>query len=276
MVLRSCLVIACGLSSAYSCFASCSLSASTLQRIERLRRTQNSSIADFELGLAQVDTPACIDSAAATFRNLSDTDNNQQKHLAMGMLAVANARKLAQSGDRHAAIRALVDTASDYREFPAYLRAIRDLTLILQTQPNAPEWQFLAAQLKQIAATEDVAGMAAESVAQIAMHDIRTQHKDAGLTRMEQYLAKTHSVQIRLLSSILYLELLREAGYTVNVRILCRELDDDVGNMELDPSMRVRFLQACTFVYMSSADPQSQLRYKRFSDALARARSELQ
>jgi|SRR5579864_211123 len=275
MLSRSCLLVACILSSAQTCFARCSLPATTVQRIESLRKAQNSPIADFELGMAQVDTPSCLDAAAETFRILSNTDNKKQKDLVTGMLAVANARKLIQSGDRQAAIRALVNAAG-YQGFPVYLRAIRDLTLLLQVQPDAPEWQFLSAQLEQLAATEDVAGMAAESVAQIAMHDIRMQHPDTGLTRMEKYLARPHSVQIRLSSSILYLELLREAGYAANARILCRKLDNDVGNMELDPSMRVRFLQVCSSVYMNSGDPQSQLRYERFSAALARARSELQ
>lgn len=247
-----------------------------MQRIELLRKLQDSSTADFELAMAEVDISGCLDAAAETFRNLSNTDNSRQKHLFNGMVAVADARKLLQAGDRQAAIQALVAVASTYQEFPAYLRAIHDLSALLQAQPNAPEWRFLGAQLEKLAATEDVVGVTAESIAQIAMHDIQTQHPDVGLSRMETYLAKPHSVQIRLSSSILYLELLGAAGYASNTQILCRDLDNDVGNLEIDPSMRVRFLQVCSSAYMNSHDPQGQLRYGRFSSALADARSELQ
>lgn len=93
---------------------------------------------------------------------------------------------------------------------------------------------------------------------------------------MEKYLAEDHSVQIRLLSSILYLELLRAADYTSNARVLCQELDSEVGRVELDPSMRVQFLQVCSAVYANSSDPQGQMRYARFSAVLAKAQGELQ
>jgi hypothetical protein len=256
--------------------ASCSIPANTMQRIDFLKKVESSSTINFELGLAQVDIPGCLDAAVETFRDLSNTNDNGQKRLATGMLAMANARKMIQSGDRRPATQTLVNIAGSYPEFPVYLRAVSDLTLLLQAQPNAPEWQFLTAQLDSLTSTEDVAGITSQAVAQIALHDISVQHADVGLARMEQYLAKPHSVQIRLSSSVLYLELLWKAGYAANARILCRQLDNDVGNMELDPSMRVRFLQVCSSVYLNSADPQGQMRYGRFAAALARARSELQ
>jgi len=273
---RACFFVACILTFVRPSLAVCSLSTSTTTRIEQLRKLQDASTADFELGMAEIDTPGCLDAAAGTFTKLSNTDNKREKRLFDGLLAVANARKILEAGDRQAAIHALVAVAGAYPEFPAYLRAVHDLSGLLQAQPNAPEWQFLSAQLEKLAASEDVSGITAESIAQIAIHDIRTQHPDDGLSRMEAYLAKPHSVQIRLSSSILYLELLWTAGHVSNTQILCRDLDDDVGNLEIDPSMRVRFLQVCSSAFEKSSDPQGQLRYGRLSSALAAARGEVE
>jgi hypothetical protein len=277
MVSRSFLSVACILLSACSCFANCKLPASTTNWIDALRRAQNASRADFELGQAQLDNESCLDEAIATFQNLANTDDNQQRTLATGMLGVASARKLIASGDRPGAIQALVKVAKNYENyFPAYLRAIRDLTLLLRDHPDAPEWQFLGAQLERITANDDVDGIVAEDVAEVALHNIQIGQPDEGLSRMEKYLAKDHSVQIRLRSSILYLELLRTAGYASNARVLCQELDGEVGEVELDPSMRLQFLQVCSAVYMNRSDPQGQMRYTRFSAALAQAQAELQ
>ncbi len=277
MVSRTFLSVAYILFFACSCFANCKLPASTTDWIDALRRAQNSSRADFELGQAQVDNESCLDEAIATFQNLANTEDNQQKSLATGMLGVANARKLITSGDRQSAIQALVKVARNYENyFPAYLRAIRDLTLLLRDHPDAPEWQFLGTQLERITANDDVDGIVAQDVADIALHDIQIGQLDEGLYRMEKYLVKDHSVQVRLRSSILYLELLRAAGYASNARVLCQELDSEVGEVELDPSMRLQFLQVCSAVYINSSDPQGQMRYARFSAALAQAQVELQ
>ena len=276
-MLRLCLLGVCLLSSACPCLATCSLPVGTTQWIENLKKMQNSPKADFELGAAEVDTPGCLDAAIETFRSLANTDDDQQKQLVTGMLAVANARKLIASGNRPGAIQDLVNIASNYEGyFPAYLRAIRDLTLLLRDHPDAPEWKFLGAQLDKITANDDVDGIVAQSIAEMALHDIRMKRSEEGLSRMEKYLAEDHSVQIRLLSSILYLELLRAADYTSNARVLCQELDSEVGRVELDPSMRVQFLQVCSAVYANSSDPQGQMRYARFSAVLAKAQGELQ
>lgn len=108
------------------------------------------------------------------------------------------------------------------------------------------------------------------------MHDIQTGKPDQGLALMEAYLAKDHSVQIRLQSSILYLVLLWDTGSASNVRVLCQGLDSEVGEEEIDPSLRLQFLQVCSAAYTNSTDPQGQLRQARFSAALAKAQGELQ
>jgi hypothetical protein len=277
MISRPFLLVGCLLLSACSCFASCSLPAGTITWLDALRKVQDSPTVDFELGQAQVDNVSCLDDAIVTFQNLANTDDNQQKSLATGMLGVASARKLITSGDRHGAIQALENVASNYENYyPAYLRAIHDLTLLLRDHPDNPAWQFLGSQLDKITVKDDVNGIVAQDIAEIALHDIQKGRTEEGLSRMETYLAKDHSVQIRLQSSILYLQLLWNAGYTSNVRILCQELDREVGEDELDPSLRLQFLEVCSSAYANSPDPQGQLRHARFSAALAKAQGELQ
>jgi len=277
MVSRPFLLVACMLLSACSCFASCSLPAGTTAWLDALRKVQDAATADFELGQAQVDNVSCLDDAVLTFQNLANTDDNKQKSLATGMLRVANARKLIASGDRQGAIQALENVATNFENYyPPYLRAVHDLSLLLRNHPDDPAWLFLGTQLDKITAKDDVNGIVAQDIAEIALHDIQTGKPDQGLSLMETYLAKDHSVQIRLQSSILYLELLWDTGAASNVRVLCQELDSEVGEEELDPSLRMQFLQVCSAAYTNSPDPQGQLRYARFSAALAKAQGELQ
>lgn len=229
-----------------------------------------------ELGLAQVDVPSCLASARATFQALLTGSDDHPRHLAEGVLALIAARELAQRGEVVAAAKALRDVAAKYEEWAVYLRAVQDLAFLLDSRATAPEWQFLSHELEKIAAAEDVSGMAAIATGHLAMHDITTGRAGEGLDAMETYLAKPHSAQIRLNASIIYLELLLAAGHRADIRVLSYAIEDEVGRMDLEPAMRVRFLQVCVAAYSNLADPQSRARYQRYATALEQARREIQ
>jgi hypothetical protein len=130
--------------------------------------------------------------------------------------------------------------------------------------------------LQSIDESRLAAQIAADAISHLALHQIATGHSEQGLAAMETYLAKPHSVQIRLKASIIYLELLLAAGRRPDVRILSYAIESDIGRMELDPTMRLRFLQVCTAAYSTSNDAEDRLRYQRFAAALDQARKELQ
>ena len=136
--------------------AQCGLPAAVLQRIQMLRKIAKPPQAEIELGLAQADMPTCLAEAKSTFEQLSETANNEQKHFAEGMLALIVARNAILRGDRSAS--ALRNVATNYPQGPIYVRAIQDLTLVLDSQPAAPEWQFLAQELEKMVVAEDVSG----------------------------------------------------------------------------------------------------------------------
>ncbi|MBZ5632301.1 MAG: hypothetical protein LAO55_04160 [Acidobacteriia bacterium] len=254
--------------------ADCALLTALNQQFELLRKIATPAEANLQIGMAEVDVSSCLDAAEAIYRSLAVTDDDRQKHLASGMLALIAARRAVLRGDRSpAALRAIT---RDYQEWPVYLRALADLTSLLDSQPAAPEWQFLAAELTQMGSLEDPSGQSADAVAHLALHDIRTGHLEQGLTAMEQYLSKPRSVQIRLRGSILYLELLLEGGRYADARILTRDIDTDVGEMELDPNLRLRFLQAAAKAYSTPNVPENRLRYQRYASAVEQARKELQ
>jgi len=257
-------------------FAQCVVSSGVTSRVELLQRTGSAVQSQIELALAQVDTTRCLSAARTTFQALAMSDDDQLKHLGEGGAALVTAREAVVAGNAAQAAALLRLVAERYQEGPIYLRAIQDLSNVLDARPAAAEWTFLAGEFDKIAAAEDVSGLAAVSLGHLALHDIRTGHADTGLMRMESYLARPHSVQIRLTAAVLYLELLLAADHRPDARILSRDLEDDIGSMLLDPAMRVRFLQAATAAYANAADPQSVSRYQRYASALDQAKRELQ
>jgi hypothetical protein len=184
---------------------------------------------------------------------------------------------MAHSGDFASASKALRDIAAQYQENgPVYLRAIEDLSNLLDSRPTAPEWQFLANQLESIASAEDATGLAAGAVGHLALHEVKSGHAEKGLAEMETYLAKPHSTQVRLGASVIYLEVLFAAGHRADVQLLSHSIEKEVGGTLLDPNLRIRFLPVCVSAYAGLDDAPSRTAYSKYVDALNEAKKESQ
>ncbi len=256
--------------------AECVLNPDLVKHLNLVSKVGDKMEADMELGLAQTDTPACLGNAKLTFQGLTSNDDDRMKHVAQGMLSLINARQVAYSGDFVSASKALRAVAAQYHESAVYLRAIQDLSNLLDSRPTAPEWQFLASELENIATAEDTSGLAAVAVGHLALHDVKSGHAEKGIGDMETYLAKPHSTQIRLSASVIYLEVLLAAGHRADVQLLSHTIEKEVGETLLDPTWRVRFLQVCVSAYSGLDDPTSQAAYNKYTEALNEAKRESQ
>lgn len=261
----------CGLSR-----AECVLSPDLVKHLNLVSKVGDKTEADMELGFTQADIPTCLANAKVTFQSLTNNNDDRMKHVAQGMLSLINARQTAYSGDFTSASKALRDVAAQYHESPVYLRAIQDLSNLLDARPTAPEWQFLANELENIATAEDASGLAAVAVGHLALHDVKSGHAEKGISDMETYLAKPHATQVRLSASVIYLEILLAAGHRADVQLLSHAIEKEVGETLLDPTLRVRFLQACVSAYSGLDDPTSHTAYNKYTEALNEARRELQ